>query len=84
MSAQTYYTTQALHAALPPFAPVVPTAVLPYIAAILLLSTFVLGFYFSTLPKDTIPARETAVASTASLLAGFGVVALFCSVGVYV
>lgn len=36
------------------------------------------------LPKNTIPARETAVASIASILAGFGVVALFCSVGVYV
>jgi hypothetical protein len=36
------------------------------------------------LPKDTLPIRETAVASTASILAGFGVVALFCSVGVYV
>jgi len=36
------------------------------------------------LPKDTLPIREAAVASTASVLAGFGVVALFCSVGVYV
>ena len=37
-----------------------------------------------SLPKEKIPARELAVASTASLLGGFGVVALFCSVGVYV
>lgn len=37
-----------------------------------------------SLPKTTIPIRETAVAVTASTLAGFGVVALFCSVGVYV
>ncbi|KAG6820221.1 hypothetical protein H0H93_003722 [Arthromyces matolae] len=59
-------------------------ALLPYIAALLLASTFALAFYFSTLPKDTIPVRETVVASTASVLAGFGVVALFCSVGVYV
>lgn len=36
------------------------------------------------LPKAAVPLREIAVASTASVLAGFGVVALFCSVGVYV
>ncbi|KAF8060882.1 hypothetical protein FPV67DRAFT_1673715 [Lyophyllum atratum] len=76
--------TQALHAALPPFSPIVPVALLPYLAALLLSSTFVLAFYFTTLPKSTIPIRETAVASTASILAGFGVVALFCSAGVYV
>ncbi|KAG5720298.1 hypothetical protein E4T56_gene2025 [Termitomyces sp. T112] len=76
--------TKALHASLPPFSPIVPVVLLPYIAAILLASTFGLAFYFSTLPKDTIPAREAAVALTASILAGFGVVALFCSVGVYV
>ena len=38
----------------------------------------------SSLPKSTVPVREVAVASVASLLGGFGVVALFCSVGVYV
>ena len=37
-----------------------------------------------SLPKEKIPARELAVASAASLLGGSGVVALFCSVGVYV
>lgn len=36
------------------------------------------------LPKATLPVREAAVASLASVLGGFGVVALFCSVGVYV
>lgn len=41
-------------------------------------------FLFYRLPKQTIPIRELTVASTASLLGGFGVVALFCSVGVYV
>lgn len=35
------------------------------------------------LPKDKIPVRELAVASTASLLGGFGVVAMFCNAGVY-
>ena len=39
---------------------------------------------FLRLPKDTIPIREASVATIASLLGGFGVVALFCSVGVYV
>ena len=37
-----------------------------------------------SLPKATIPAQEVGVASLASVLAGFGVVALFCSVGVNV
>lgn len=36
------------------------------------------------LPKDNVPIRETTVATTASLLGGFGVVALFCTMGVYV
>ncbi|KAF5377287.1 hypothetical protein D9615_006465 [Tricholomella constricta] len=80
----TYASTRALHTALPPFQPLLPVALLPYLAALLLASTFALAFYFSTLPRDTIPIRETAVASTASVLAGFGVVALFCSAGVYV
>ncbi|KAI0717504.1 hypothetical protein C8T65DRAFT_707135 [Cerioporus squamosus] len=79
-----YLTTQALHKSTPAFAPIVPVALLPYLAFLLLSATFVLAFYASTLPKEKIPARELAVASTASLLGGFGVVALFCSVGVYV
>ncbi|KAF8876490.1 hypothetical protein BD779DRAFT_1677775 [Infundibulicybe gibba] len=72
------------YAALPAFAPIVPVALLPSTALVLLTSTFALAFYFSTLPKDTLPLREMTVAATASTLAGFGVVALFCSVGVYV
>ena len=36
------------------------------------------------LSKDTIPIREIGVALTASVLGGFGVVALFCAAGVYV
>ncbi|OJT12894.1 hypothetical protein TRAPUB_10591 [Trametes pubescens] len=75
--------TQALHKATPPFAPFIPVALLPYIAFVLLGATFALAFYFSTLPKDKIPVRELAVASTASLLGGFGVVAMFCNAGVY-
>ncbi|KAL0950511.1 hypothetical protein HGRIS_007320 [Hohenbuehelia grisea] len=79
-----YEAMQALHNALPAFEPIVPEALLPYLAFVLLALTFVLAFYFSTLPKDKVPARELAVASTASILGGFGVVCLFCSVGVYV
>ncbi|KAH9939044.1 uncharacterized protein BXZ73DRAFT_99719 [Epithele typhae] len=79
-----YASIQALHKAVPAFAPAVPVALLPYLAFVLLSATFSLAFYFSTLPKASIPARELAVASTASVLGGFGVVALFCSVGVYV
>ncbi|KAH7920499.1 hypothetical protein BV22DRAFT_1198870 [Leucogyrophana mollusca] len=79
-----YEAIQALHKSLPPFSPYVPASLLPHIALVLLASTFALAFYSSTLPKDTLPLRETAVASTASILGGFGVVALFCSVGVNV
>ncbi|TDL22282.1 hypothetical protein BD410DRAFT_748481 [Rickenella mellea] len=79
-----YDAVQALHKTLPAFSPYIPANFLPYLAFILLTVTFILTFYFSTLPKDTLPLREMAVASTASILAGFGVVSLFCSVGVYV
>jgi hypothetical protein len=37
-----------------------------------------------SLSKSSIPTREVVVAIVASTLGGFGVVALFCSVGVYV
>ena len=37
-----------------------------------------------SLSKSTIPLRESAVAVVASTLGGYGIVALFCSVGVYV
>jgi len=79
-----YEQLKALHYSLPAFAPVIPTALLPYLTATLLIPTFALAFYFSTIPKHTVPIWETAVASVASILGGFGVVALFCSVGVYV
>ncbi|KAI0063050.1 hypothetical protein BV25DRAFT_1915384 [Artomyces pyxidatus] len=83
-SAMDYPAAKLLHKSLPPFSPLVPVALLPYIAFLLLTATFGLAFYFSTLPKDKLPAREAAVALTASALGGFGVVALFCTVGVYV
>ncbi|KAJ6477293.1 hypothetical protein DFH09DRAFT_1216020 [Mycena vulgaris] len=75
---------KSLYTTAPAFQPLVPIALLPYFAFFLLATTFTLAFYVSTLPKDTLPIRETAVASVASVLGGFGVVALFCTVGVYV
>ncbi|KAJ6614906.1 hypothetical protein B0H10DRAFT_1802463, partial [Mycena sp. CBHHK59/15] len=69
----------------PAFEPLVPVGLLPYLAFILLFLTFTLAFYASTYAtKRHHPIRETAVATLASLLGGFGVVALFCSAGVYV
>lgn len=41
-------------------------------------------FFLHSLPKTGLPTRELGVTALASTLAGFGVVALFCSVGVYV
>ncbi|KIL62214.1 hypothetical protein M378DRAFT_13035 [Amanita muscaria Koide BX008] len=79
-----HHSIKVLYTSLPAFSPVFPPALLPYLAFLLLAVTFTLAFYFSTLPKDNIPVRESTVASAASLLGGFGVVALFCSVGVYI
>ncbi|OSD05716.1 hypothetical protein PYCCODRAFT_1432261 [Trametes coccinea BRFM310] len=79
-----YASVQALHKSTSAFSPYIPLSLLPYIAFLLLGATFALAFYFSTLPNEKIPARELAVASTASLLGGFGVVAMFCTAGVYV
>lgn len=82
MAGSDYDSVAALHRNIPAFTPAVPVALLPYLAFVLLAATFGLAFYFSTLSKS--PVRELGVASAASLLGGFGVVALFCSVGVYV
>ncbi|RXW23469.1 hypothetical protein EST38_g2366 [Candolleomyces aberdarensis] len=79
-----YDATRALHSSLPAFQPLIPVQILPFLALVLLAATFGLAFYSSTLPKSTFPAKELAVASTASILGGFGVVALFCTAGVYV
>ncbi|EAU93240.1 hypothetical protein CC1G_11222 [Coprinopsis cinerea okayama7 len=79
-----YAQFKALHNAHPPFSPLIPVSLLPWLALILLAATFSLTFYFSTLPKSTVPVKELGVASAASILAGFGVVALFCTAGVYV
>jgi len=77
-----YATIKTLHKTLPPFQPIVPASVLPYIAYILLTLTFGLAFYFSILPKGTV--KESTVAILASILGGFGTVAMFCTAGVYV
>jgi len=77
-----YESIKALHKTLPQFSPYIPVAFLPYLAFFLLTSTFALAFYFSTLPKGTF--RESTVALLASILGGFGTVAMFCTAGVYV
>ncbi|KAF7306258.1 hypothetical protein MIND_00416600 [Mycena indigotica] len=79
-----YTSLKSLYATSPAFSPLIPVGLLPYLAFILLLLTFTLGFYVSTLPKAALPVREVGVASLASVLGGFGVVALFCTLGVYV
>lgn len=81
---ESYDSIQALHQSLPPFSPYISATLLPYLAGVLLTTTFALAFYFSTLPKATVPIHEVGVASLASVLASFGIVALFCSVGVNV
>jgi len=79
-----YFSVQSAHKSLPAFSPYISAGLLPYLAFALLTGTFTLAFYVSTLPKNASITREIGIASTASCLAGFGVVALFCSVGVYV
>ncbi|KAI6002493.1 hypothetical protein EDC04DRAFT_2788353, partial [Pisolithus marmoratus] len=51
---------------------------------VLLPSTFALAFYFLAIPIDSLklPRFGLGVAMLASVLGGFGVMALFCSVGV--
>ncbi|KLO11267.1 hypothetical protein SCHPADRAFT_831354, partial [Schizopora paradoxa] len=79
-----YFALQSAHKSLPAFSPYISAGLLPYLAFAFLAGTFTLAFYFSTLPKNASAMREVGIASVASALAGFGVVALFCSVGVYV
>ncbi|KAI0307395.1 hypothetical protein B0F90DRAFT_1615 [Multifurca ochricompacta] len=83
-SPTTYAAVKHFHKVVPAFTPYVPVGLLSYLAFILLTATFGLAFYFTTLSKSTIPTREAMVAIVASALGGFGVVALFCSVGVCV
>ncbi|SPO43302.1 uncharacterized protein PSANT_00986 [Moesziomyces antarcticus] len=73
-----------LHANSPAFKPLIPTALLPYIAFVSLFSLFLSAFYFTTLPKRGLSVKEVVVGIAASLQAGLGVVALFNAVGVYV
>ena len=46
--------------------------------------TFSSCFLPTSLPKKGLPLKETAVALVASILGGFGTVAMFCTLGVYV
>jgi hypothetical protein len=84
MASAEYDSIKALYTTSPAFTPSASVGLLPYLAFLLLAVTFVLAFYFSTLPKDIVPMRESTIASVASILGGFGIVALFCSVGVYI
>ncbi|KZT24723.1 hypothetical protein NEOLEDRAFT_1242376 [Neolentinus lepideus HHB14362 ss-1] len=79
-----YSAIQTLYKSATPFSPYISVGLLPYLAFVLLSGTFALAFYFSTLPKTVLPVHETLIATLASILGGFGVVALFNSVGVYV
>ncbi|ORY24788.1 hypothetical protein BCR39DRAFT_545942 [Naematelia encephala] len=81
---ESYASIKALHSSLPSFTPPISTSVLPYIALFALLAFFALAFTFTTLPKSRNPIPELGLALLASALAGGGVVALFCTVGVYV
>ncbi|PWN50231.1 hypothetical protein IE53DRAFT_316181 [Violaceomyces palustris] len=77
-------TKKALHASSAPFVSAVPVSLLPYIAFVLLSAAFLSTFYFTTLPKKSFSSHEALVIVLASLEAGFGIVALFNAVGVYV
>ncbi|ORX39061.1 hypothetical protein BD324DRAFT_679564 [Kockovaella imperatae] len=79
-----YASVKSLHASLPPFSPLISVDMLPYIALICISAFFVLTFTFSTLPKSRNPLPELGTGLLASGLAGIGIVALFCTVGVYV
>lgn len=53
---------QALHRTIPPFAPYVPVGLLPYLAFVLLMTTFVLAFYFSTyVHRPCVPSTHTNI-----------------------
>ncbi|WVQ75461.1 hypothetical protein IAR50_005086 [Cryptococcus sp. DSM 104548] len=80
----TYASIKDLHASAPAFQPPIPTSALPSIALIFLLAFLALAFLFTTLPRSKVPIAELSTALGASSLAGLGVVALFCTVGVYV
>ncbi|KAK1922485.1 hypothetical protein DB88DRAFT_541610 [Papiliotrema laurentii] len=79
-----YASVKALHSSLPSFSPTIPTSVLPYIALVFLSIFFALTFTFTTLPRSKNPLPELGTGLLASSLAGAGVVALFCTLGVYV
>ncbi|WWD21107.1 hypothetical protein CI109_105588 [Kwoniella shandongensis] len=79
-----YASIKKLHTSLPAFQPPISTSALPTIAFLSLLGFFVLTFLFTTLPKSRLPIPELGTALFASALAGGGVVALFCTLGVYV
>ncbi|WVW79261.1 hypothetical protein I302_101228 [Kwoniella bestiolae CBS 10118] len=81
---ETYASIKTLHSSLPSFQPPISTSLLPSTSLVFLLAFFALTFIFTTLPKSKVPLPEITTALVASALAGGGVVALFCTLGVYV
>ncbi|KAL1408167.1 hypothetical protein Q8F55_004971 [Vanrija albida] len=79
-----YTSVKALYAELPAYQPLVSTTALPAIAFFFLTLSFLLTFFLTTLKTTSIPVTEVGTALAAAFLAGGGVVALFCTVGVYV
>ena len=51
--------SQVLHNSLPPFAPAIPVAALPFLALVLLSATFGLAFYFTTSVSLPLPSPLT-------------------------
>ncbi|KAG7544233.1 hypothetical protein FFLO_03346 [Filobasidium floriforme] len=80
-----YTQAQELFLSSSPTTSPLPVSALPTIAFLTLAASFVLTFWFTTLPPKarSIPL-EIFSALGASSLAGIGAVALFCTVGVYV
>ncbi|KAK9478958.1 hypothetical protein V1514DRAFT_329528 [Lipomyces japonicus] len=70
----------------PPFVPAVSISWQPVVASVLLLLGFLLTALFSLTDKSGPIGlfKQVAIAIPASVLFGFGVVYLLCSVGVYV
>ncbi|PWN22983.1 hypothetical protein BCV69DRAFT_280600 [Microstroma glucosiphilum] len=81
---QGYSAAAEAHASALPFSPMIPVSSLPYVAVTLLLASFFGTFFFTTLPKRNALVSEILVAVFSSVCAGFGIVALFNAVGVYV
>ncbi|GHJ88301.1 hypothetical protein NliqN6_4703 [Naganishia liquefaciens] len=77
----TYTELKNLFESSPAFQPPLPVSLLPVIATVSLSAAFALTFMFTTTSK---PSGELLTSLAASALTSIGVVAVFCTVGVYV